>query len=794
MPFSLEDSNWTQVRSFLEQHVKSRSLDSILAPNEFLEFFPGTYHYRVSQFLPPDHFDFVVFHKGMVADIYPPLALKVLNQFYPVFANAVFVVYSKRPLPDSSVPSDNDLEALLEQFEFENQRLANVLPTRETFAVVITTYNRPWCLERSLTRIMELGIPVVVVDDGSSPEHFRVNQQITSKRRIPLLRLPDHRQQPSAINVGVDYWLADPSIQWISVLRDNTEVRSNMLSVLAAVQDSEKRPLLTGWDDPDHPTVQSDTIASHSVLFKRSTSGFHLHAHRDYWASVIPIPTPQTSSNTTDERSAQQGTDEDWWITSWSPNSIVKRGGYVVCVPGLVTLFDTNAPTGYSIRTSTVSKSEQTSNEDSLSLDGVKVLVDGYNLQLTKGTGIKTYGLSLIQALDRMGANVDILLSRNGYKANDILDEIIFFDNQSSNQNWVNLTKWVIKSLSPFYRAKRRKSFAGFVVKRGQYTDDFLKYATSFNLPQCYDLANGLYQQLRLTTKVSVTEKIDIWHATYPLPMQVRGAKKITTIHDLIPLRLPYATLDDKKVFYLKIRDALKDSDVIISVSENSKQDILTYFDVDPDKIVVTYQPIALRSLDDSEEGVAKVLSRYGLKPQNYLLFVGAIEPKKNVGRLLDAYASLDTDMPLVIVGKKGWLWEDELGKASIFFDNKDSKKKVKLLEYVSAELLRYLYRGAFCLAFPSLYEGFGLPPVEAMHYGCPVITSNASCLPEICGDAALYVDPYDFKDILDKLELMLGNPDLRTQLIKEGHKQAERFSMDNYTKRLHQAYTQALR
>ncbi len=80
------------------------------------------------------------------------------------------------------------------------------------------------------------------------------------------------------------------------------------------------------------------------------------------------------------------------------------------------------------------------------------------------------------------------------------------------------------------------------------------------------------------------------------------------------------------------------------------------------------------------------------------------------------------------------------------------------------------------------------------MHYGCPVITSNASCLPEICGDAALYVDPYDFKDILDKLELMLGNPDLRTQLIKEGHKQAERFSMDNYTKRLHQAYTQALR
>ncbi|PSB55486.1 glycosyltransferase family 1 protein, partial [filamentous cyanobacterium CCP1] len=326
-----------------------------------------------------------------------------------------------------------------------------------------------------------------------------------------------------------------------------------------------------------------------------------------------------------------------------------------------------------------------------------------------------------------------------------------------------------------------------------KYSDDFLRYAESFNLPQCYDLANGLYQKLQLTTKINVSEKIDLWHATYPLPMQVRGARKITTIHDLIPLRLPYATLDDKRVFYLKIRDALKDSEVIITVSENSKQDILRYFDVDPDKIFVTYQPIALKPLEDTEEGIATVLGRYGLKPQNYLMFVGAIEPKKNLGRLLDAYSSIDTDMPLVIVGKKGWLWEEELGKASLFFDNKDSKKKVKLFEYVSMDLLRYLYKGAFCLAFPSLYEGFGLPPVEAMHYGCPVITSNVSCLPEICGDAALYVDPYDFKDIQEKLEMVMGDTTLREQMIKTGYQTAENFSLDNYTRRLYQAYARAL-
>jgi glycosyltransferase involved in cell wall biosynthesis len=306
-------------------------------------------------------------------------------------------------------------------------------------------------------------------------------------------------------------------------------------------------------------------------------------------------------------------------------------------------------------------------------------------------------------------------------------------------------------------------------------------------------LSNGLYSRLKLTTNIAITEKMDIWHATYPLPINVQGAKKITTVHDLIPLRLPYATLDSKKVFYNKIKDALKDSTVTITVSENSKQDLLTYYDVDPDKIVVTYQPIALKPLHATDEEVSFILRRYGLELQNYILFVGAIEPKKNVGRLLDAYAAMDVDMPLVIAGKKGWLWEDELGKTAFMFDGKETKKKVKLLEYVSVDSLRYLYRGAYCLVFPSLYEGFGLPPLEAMNFGCPVITSNVSCLPEICGNAALYVDPYDVRDIKEKLETLLGDAELRKQLVQAGMLNARAFSMENYTKRLHQAYVRAL-
>jgi glycosyltransferase involved in cell wall biosynthesis len=260
----------------------------------------------------------------------------------------------------------------------------------------------------------------------------------------------------------------------------------------------------------------------------------------------------------------------------------------------------------------------------------------------------------------------------------------------------------------------------------------------------------------------------------------------------LIPLRLPYTTLDDKEIFYGKVKDSLKESDVIISVSEHTKKDLLTYFDVDPNKIVVTYQPTVLEPLEpDEEENVDEYLKRFKLEAGKYLLFVGAIEPKKNVGRLLDAFASIDTDMPLVIVGKKAWSWEGEIGKLQYLFD-KDSQQ-VKMLEYVSTESLRYLYRGAYCFLFPSLYEGFGLPPAEAIRFGCPVITSKVSSLPEVCGNAALYVDPYDVSDIKEKIETILRDVELRNQLAANTKVNADYFSLDNYIKRLHKAYTTAL-
>lgn len=783
MPFP-NDSHWIQVRTFLEQHAKP--LDAILAPNDFLELFPGTYPYSVSQTLPARQFSFVVFHKGLISEVAPHLTLEVLQQFHPVLANPVFVVYSKTLLPQTVSPQDIHLQPLLEQFELSSSPPVSL--DKPTCAAIIATRDRPWCLERSLPQLLQLGIPVVVVDNASQADHAQKTQQIAARYKVPLIHLPVDRGWANVINTGISYWLADPTIAWISYFQDNVDVKVNALGILSHIQHPTERPLLTGRDDPEHSTFGTETIADHSVLLKRSVPGVHFHAHRRYWASIIPIPYLSPSRS---DLTPKPGIDEDWWITAWSPDSIVKQGGYVICVPGLVSTFD---PTEQASKASTPSTRKRSSSQEGLSLEGVRVLLDGYNLQLTKGTGIKTYGLSLMHALNQMGASVDVLLSRNAYKRNEILDEVYFFDNQVNNANLLTVAKGLIKTASgPLYRARRRKTLGSYVVKRGQYSDDFLQYAASFNLPQCYDLANVLYKKLNITTNITVPEKIDIWHATYPLPIKIRGAKKITTVHDMIPLRLPYATLDDKENFYFKVRDALKESVVTITVSENSKQDLLTYFDVDPDRIVVTYQPIALNPLEVSDEDAEFFLKRYGLNYQSYLLFVGAIEPKKNVGRLLDAYATLDTEMPLVIVGKKGWLWEEELGKMSYLFDSKTSTKKVKLLEYVSTDSLRYLYRGAYCLVFPSLYEGFGLPPVEAMHFGCPVITSNVACLPEICGEAALYVDPYDVKNIKLKMEELLGDRALRHQLVQAGNRVAKNFSLENYLRRLHHAYMKAL-
>ncbi|MHC5610771.1 MAG: glycosyltransferase family 4 protein [Nostoc sp.] len=429
-----------------------------------------------------------------------------------------------------------------------------------------------------------------------------------------------------------------------------------------------------------------------------------------------------------------------------------------------------------------------------MELQGINVLVDGYNLEMVQGTGIKTYGVTLIKALTSLGVNVDLLCSRYSNSISSVLNEALFFDRQNTTitSRKSQAESILFAAIQGFQEAKEIP-VSDFVIKQdGDFIFDCLASSGKvFNIYDCYKLANNLYKLFPIQTKLRIPKKIDIWHTSYPIPIKINNAKRITTIHDIIPLKLPHTTLDDKKLFFNIINNAIKHSEIILTVSKTTKEDILHRFDIQPEKIHVTYQPIPIIDNYNLVEAdiIPTFLKKYKLKFKKYILFVGAIEPKKNVGRLIDAYSGLDTDMQLVIVGKKGWLWEDEIGKLEAIFD-RGFTRKVKLLEYVPKKDLIYLYKGAFCFVFPSLYEGFGLPPLEAMSLGCPVITSNVASLPEVCGDAAIYVDPYNSDDIRQAIEKLINNPQMKAQLIEAGKERVRYFNMENYAKRLYDAYS----
>jgi len=294
----------------------------------------------------------------------------------------------------------------------------------------------------------------------------------------------------------------------------------------------------------------------------------------------------------------------------------------------------------------------------------------------------------------------------------------------------------------------------------------------------------------RQFTEVKAEAPVDVLHLTAPLPLRMKGVKRVVTIHDLIPLRLPHTTPDNKAEFVGRARTCARESNLVITVSQTSKADIVALLDVDPAKIAVTYQPSDLRPLSREEvERMPAGLWRFGLTPGNYLLSVGAQEPKKNIRRLIEAFLEVDTSMPLVFAGPRGWMWDREVGSALEPLDSK-ARSRIKFIGYVERDDLRRLYAGACTLVYPSLYEGFGLPPLEAMISGCPVVTSNTSSLPEVCGDAALYVDPFQRDDIRTAIERIISDAELRSKLTAAGRARAQVFSFETYLMALRQAYS----
>jgi glycosyltransferase involved in cell wall biosynthesis len=287
----------------------------------------------------------------------------------------------------------------------------------------------------------------------------------------------------------------------------------------------------------------------------------------------------------------------------------------------------------------------------------------------------------------------------------------------------------------------------------------------------------------------------DLFHAPhYVLPAFVPG-RAVVTIHDCIHLRFPqYLPSRGAWLYALTmIRLAARKAERILTVSDASKRDILHYTGVRPEKVVVVPNGLDHRfATPPDEETLERVRLRFDLH-RPFVLYVGNIKPHKNLPRLIQAFALARADGPddlqLVVIG-------DEISKypglrQSVHRHRLD--KHVRFFGFQPASTLVAFYRLARLFVFPSLYEGFGLPPLEAMANATPVVTSNLSSLPEVTGDAALLVDPYDPNAIADGIRRALTDETLRQDLIARGRRRAAAFSWHQAAVRTLAVYRQAL-
>ncbi len=290
---------------------------------------------------------------------------------------------------------------------------------------------------------------------------------------------------------------------------------------------------------------------------------------------------------------------------------------------------------------------------------------------------------------------------------------------------------------------------------------------------------------------------------TLPL-IRKPGLKTVVTVHDLGAEYLP-GLHQLKQVLYLKLMThyQLKSADKIIAVSNATKEDLIKKVGIEENKIQVIYEGVDTNLFKPVEKDIVNsVLRYYNLKPKTYFLFVGTIQPRKNLARLIKAFAKFESRIkniessektiihdssPLIlaIVGAKGWLADEiyELPKQLEMEDKQSfSASKVRFLGRIDDRDLPALYSGALALTLPSLFEGFGLPILEAFACECPVLTSNLSSTKEIAKDAAILVDPYNIESIAKSM-FRIMNHESRIELVKRGLERVKEFSWEKCAK-----------
>lgn len=326
-------------------------------------------------------------------------------------------------------------------------------------------------------------------------------------------------------------------------------------------------------------------------------------------------------------------------------------------------------------------------------------------------------------------------------------------------------------------------------VKKGV---DMSSYSKDFKIVE-FEEQSAFKRNFIELPKLCKKYSLDLLHTQYFIPFK-RPCPVVCTIHDICFEH--YKDIFTKKEYIrqkLLIPYAAKHSKKIFTVSEDAKQDIVSHYGVSKNNVIVTYNAVNSDFCVLTSEELAEddLRTQFGIGNSKYVLSVGNLQPRKNLPRLIRAFSRLeketDADIKLVIVGKKAWMYNDILKEAC------NQTDKIIFTDYVTGKDLVRLYNAAACFIYPSFFEGFGIPPLEAMACGTPVAVSNKTSLPEVVGDAGIYFDPFEEDEIMDAMKKMLSSNYCSADLMDKMNRQVESFSWEKSARLIVGTYTDVL-
>jgi len=349
-----------------------------------------------------------------------------------------------------------------------------------------------------------------------------------------------------------------------------------------------------------------------------------------------------------------------------------------------------------------------------------------------------------------------------------------------------NYSRDTLRILSSFYPNNLYYLYNPKKGKRNLYTlsDNNIEI---FPKSKIWKKFSSIWRQ-RAIVKQLVADEIEIYHGLsgeLPRGINKTNIKTVVTIHDLIFVRYPALySYFDRKIHFNKFKYAAEVADIVIAISQQTKRDIIDFLKIDPAKIVVVYQGCSDAFKVDYEAELIQATKEKFKLPSNFILNVGTIEARKNLLNLVKAIENIDTKL-VVVGGDKS----DYAKKVKQYVMDHNLSDKVFFLKNVALQELAIIYKLANLFVYPSIFEGFGIPIIEALYSKTAVITSKEGCFSEAGGKDSIYIDPSNVNEIKAAIQKVIKNPSLRMAMEEKGHTFAQQFNDDKIVKNLHDLY-----